>query len=332
VDIFKSPALSLGHKNYDMVGNGLCEILDRPELDRAVFEIDRDEGVHLDMTFLDKQGRVIELQIKEPKLPPPSWHSFLSRSPRMPFALLAPLGSGTKSPPSLPLIFLYDFYFVRKQGTIICIVVDGRNHEPDDLPIRVDGHAVSFVRYSSDPFAMTMNDRKHNGVLPPITTPFQGGIVEGINNETHSMFYEFTPDGDKKVGMKSMKVWTTKHALKLSFSPPFPDVKGFGATEAKGEFTLESDWSSGSVSGSYCILGKSSSEAQIELRPLGGWKPRETKWSVLLTYWMIPLIKRWPKTYVWTANVTTDETTGIVKMISEWTRNELPKGFHDMSR
>jgi hypothetical protein len=231
VDIFKSPALSLGHKNFDIVGNGLCEIFDRPELDDAVFETNQDEGVHLDMTFLDKQGRVIELQVKEPKLPPPSWHSFLSRRPQKPFALLAPLGSGTKCPPSLPLIFLYNFYFVRKKGTIVRIVVDGRNHVPDDLPIRVDGFAVSFLRYSSDPFTLTMNDRKHNGELPPMEIPSKGGVVEEIKTETHAMSYEFTPDGDKKVGMKSMKVWTTKHALKLSFSPPFPDVKGVGETK-----------------------------------------------------------------------------------------------------
>ena len=147
----------------------------------SLIKIDRHAGVQLDMAFNDTEGRTIELHIKEEERDEPSsfWNFIFPRRARKPFALLAPFGSATRKPPSLPLVLLYDFYFVRKKDTTVTISVDGQTHKPDDLPIRLDGCPVYFLRYSSDPFCMMMNE------CTPMIVACEGGVVEGTKTETH---------------------------------------------------------------------------------------------------------------------------------------------------
>ena len=79
--------------------------------------------------------------------------------------------------------------------------------------------------------------------------------------------------------------------------------------QVNGTFLFEAERSSGSVEGTFCVVRNSQTEVEIELRPIRGWHPCERKCSVLLTYWVVPLFKRWPITNLWSANVEVDEYT-----------------------
>lgn len=77
--------------------------------------------------------------------------------PGRPFALLAPMGTDAADPPALPLVYVKDFYFVRRAGSEIRIEFDGRPHASDAIPMILDGTRMNFVRYSTRPFIVMWN-------------------------------------------------------------------------------------------------------------------------------------------------------------------------------
>jgi hypothetical protein len=144
VDVFHDPALRLDRETYGIAGKGLHQMEER-SFAGAVFGAGP-AGAQLDVGFEDLEGRLVRLVIRES-----------DTRPRRPFAFLAPMGTDAAEPPSLPLVFVHDFYFVRRAGTEIRIEIDGRSHRGDPIPLILDGARVHFLRYSADPFIATWN-------------------------------------------------------------------------------------------------------------------------------------------------------------------------------
>jgi hypothetical protein len=298
VDVYHQPTLRLSREQYDIVGKGLADLVERPFED-AHFEI-RPQGVDLQIIFEDTQGRPITLRIRE-----------TNSSQRKPFSLLGPFPSSTENAPSLPLALLYDFYFVRRSGTDVEITIDGKQHKPDPLPALIDGSRVYFMRYSADPYILTWNEA-YNGPLMPVQAAGAGTFEDG------DVIYDLIESGGHLV-IDAMRPAGAHHDVRFRFNPPFPDVTRLrDGAQVSGDFTIDLGPSMGQIEGVY-RAHRSGSQVHIQVHPAGGWRPGVRKWSVRLIFRLVPLFRNWPKTYRWAATI--DLSQGqLPLMTSRWER------------
>jgi hypothetical protein len=302
IDVYHQPGLTLAHKDFSIVGKGLAEMIERPMPD-AHFTTSP-TGISLDLAFADKTGRPIRVHIQEN-----------TDKPIKPFALLAPMGSAAEKPPALPLVLLYDFYFVRKAGTEFEIRVDGRQHQPDSIPMILDGARVHFVRYATDPFIATWN-AAHNGPLIPL--PVQGGLAKD-----GSVIYDLVDNGGHPE-IRRMRVANNRHELVITFDPPVPDVVCLkDGVRVEGEFTIFCEESTGTISGVY-HLRRAGQQVHLTAHPADGWWPNERKLSARLIYIVAPVFTQWPKSYVWSAAIDLSDPNQPL-MQSSWSRREQTK-------
>jgi len=154
VDVYHESSLTLKKENYDIVGNGLENMIPT-DFSNAFYEIN-DTGVKANYQFDDFYNRRIKIIITEE-----------NPKKRKPFSLLAPMGDAAKNPSALPLIFLHDFYFVRRKATELKISIDEKLHQPDALPVPMDGAKMFYTRYSPRPLIARFNPA-FNGVISPV--------------------------------------------------------------------------------------------------------------------------------------------------------------------
>jgi hypothetical protein len=144
VDVFHEPELRLEPRTYGIAGKGLHRMAERSfgegRLDLGP------SGAQVALEFRDFEDRQVRLHVSE-----------TNTRPRAPFALLAPMGGAATDPPALPLVFVHGFYFVRHAGSEVRIEIDGRLHQPDGIPLVLDGARARFLRYAADPFIVTWN-------------------------------------------------------------------------------------------------------------------------------------------------------------------------------
>lgn len=293
VDVYHQKELRLKAETYDITGKGLNQMIDR-EFESAIFEV-LDEGVHADIVFEDFLGRQIEIRIieKHPKK-------------REPFGLLAPMGDAAENPSAIPLVYVHDFYFVRRKHTDFQIKILGKHLKPDKFPIPMDGTWMYFARYSADPIIVTFNPAA-DGELE---------ISELTNNQIvakDSTLLEMSSNGPE---MEIKK--TSKHEIILDFEPPFPQLNLLkDILEVSGKFSIKGHNSTGRIDGAYKIQ-KNYKKIRILLEPTEGWIPNENKLTVRFLYAVVKTFKHWPKTYRWIADL--EEVGGRWEMKSEWER------------
>lgn len=300
VDVYYQPSLRLEAANYSIAGQGLANMVVRP-MEGARFEI-TPSGVDADIRFDDLLGRPVELRVLE--------HS--AKAPR-PFSLLAPMGSAAASPHALPLVFLHEFYFVRRANSELSLKVDGRNHQSPSLPVLLDGSRVHFVRYAGDPLITTWNT-SHDGPLVALEPR------DGLQAYGQGVHYDLT-ENHGQLEIQRMRAQYKVHEVAIEFSPAFPNLLNLreGAT-AEGAFRITAGAGIGRVAGTY-QLERHGDEVNVQVTPSGGWQPDERKWSVRLMYRLVPAFTDWPKTYHWTATLDVAEVEHI-SMRSSWARTE----------
>lgn len=305
-DVYHQPGMDLSGKDYDIVGNGLNETIET-EFEAAIFDIGR-QGVDLHIAFRDKHGREVDVRILE-----------RSRKPRKPFPLLAPFPSAAEKPPALPVVTLYDFYFVRRADTQIEVRIDGALHRPDKLPAPVDLSWMYFVRYSPDPATWNLNPN-YDGPLPALDVQGPGALEHGdlahelVENDGRLEIAELRPADTEKNRMA-----LRGHSLNWRFDPPFPDLSALrDGAQAGGDFALHFDGDMGKLPGTYHV-SRQGGRVTLELHPGGGWQPTIDKCSVRVMFALVPVFKRWPKTYRWTAELDL-HGDAPAHLRSRWTR------------
>ncbi len=297
VDVYYEKGLKIKAETYDIAGKGLNQMIER-EFESAVFNI-LDEGVHADIVFDDILGRKVEIRIfeKHPKK-------------REPFGLLAPMGDAAESPSAMPLVYVHDFYFVRRKHTDFQIKISGKHLKPDKFPIPLDGTWMYFARYSADPFIVTFNSAI-DGKLETLDS-FKNRLVTDGNTKL-----EISPNGPA-MEIKKMTNKTSKHEVILDFEPAFPQVNLLkGTVEVSGKFSVKGHSSTGRIDGDYKIQ-KNNKKIRILLEPTEGWIPNENKLTVRFLYAVVKTFKNWPKTYRWIADL--EEFNGSWEMKSDWER------------
>jgi hypothetical protein len=281
VDVYHQPTVTLKPQNYEFVGKGLADLLERPFT--AHYEVGS-RGVDLDCAFEDKLGRSIAVRVHEQ-----------NTHLRQPFSLLAPFPSGSEKPFSLPLVLLYDFYFVRQKDTQVEIVIEGQHHKADTLPVPIDGTRMYFMRYSTDPFIVHWNP-SFEGVLPALRLNTAGQA------EDQTAIYDLSRNGEH-FEINGLRPKDQRHAAHFTFTPAFPDVVNLrDGAQVSGTFHLDLEESAGTIAGVYHVQ-RSGHEVTMELHPAGGWQPGMRKRSVRFMFFVVKLFKNWPRMYHWTATL-----------------------------
>ncbi|MFD2203076.1 hypothetical protein [Shivajiella indica] len=289
VDLYFQKGLTLNPQKYDIAGNGL-RAMKEVAFEKNKFLINQ-AGVQVEIVFNDLESRKIEIKVIEN-------HD----KERKPFGLLAPMGDAATQPSALPLVYLHDFYFVRRKKTEACLRINGKEHKIDRFPFPLDGTWMYFMRYSSDPFIVTLN-------------PSQSGVMkESAVNEGDIIL---TKNGSAEE-IKSLIGKRGRHQVELNFDPPFPQVNLLkDRVNLEGNFEIKGHISTGRIIGRYWVK-KSEGQANIQLQPTGGWEPNEKKLAIRFLYSVAKIFKRWPKTYLWSANLIQDG--GTWQMDSKWER------------
>lgn len=300
VDVYHQPSLTLDPATFRIAGQGLAHMVMRP-LEGARFDITR-RGVELEAAFEDLEGRRVELHIRE-----------TSPRTRRPFHLLAPMGSTAASPGALPLIFLHDFYFVRRAGTTIRVAIDGREHRPDRLPLPVDGSRMYFTRYAERPFILRLNP-DHDGPVEPLDRS------RGWDPERDRTWYHVHENRGRWeiAGLGLPSEWGR---AEMGFHPPFPQLAALkDGADVTGDWDLWTEPWAGRVGGGYRVR-RSGDVVRVELDVKEGWDPPAARPSIFLMYRASPVFRTWPASYRWEAEVRLDGE-GPAHMISRWVRVE----------
>ncbi len=299
VDVYCQKSVNVDASKYSIAGAGLNEIIP-VEMDKAFYEVTT-FGVQAHYVFKDILGRHVELLIAES-----------NPAKRRPFGILAPMGDAASNPTTLPLIFLRDFYFVRKRMTRYVITIDGKSHKSDDLPIPMDWHKMTFMRYCPNPLIATLNP-DYNGILDTYDIE-----IGQKTHEREGCTYELEWDNQTPC-VKSMRVNNNFHSLSIYFSPSFPCLNTISdSARFKGSFVISGYESIGTVSGEY-IINSDGEGIRVTVVPSGGWRPRITKLSTLFLFSVAKVFKKWPTTYRWDAQLKKSPEE-IWHMKSKWSR------------
>lgn len=281
---------------FDVTGKGLCE-RNKVVMKNTHFE-KVDGNVFISFQFIDKYGREIVANIKEQTTKKTNG-----------LQLLAPVGSSTENPSYLPLFFLYDFDFVRKQHTKVDVTIDGKSIAPDNFPypLAKDFQFRYYTRYSDDCQIIEFANAT-SGVLQEYTPNVNGTFVRD------SLEHTFADDGALlKVALKD-----TNHPFTMEFTRGFPDVRSLvDLSNYTDTFKLSAGDTMGFVAGEYTVK-REAHNVHIELFPSGGWKPVPDSLFTKMMFGKKSLFCTWPKTYkyIQTINITTLEST------SHWGRKE----------
>ena len=301
VDVYQQPGLTL-EENIDVAARGLADTIVSP-MESARFTINS-RGVDAAFAFEDKTGRKVEVEVVEK-----------SEKPTNPFALMAPVGSSSANPSSLPVYFMFAFDFVRRANTDVTIRINGRSHKADTFPFPLNGSRVYFMRYSADTFLVDWCPAQVQTLTP---------LLEGHNGEGNHLTgpndtrYELSEEG----GIPAFACISTSHGnhtFNARFQPPFPEITHIpDHASLKGRFSLGADESAGVVSGTYEV-NRSGEDVEVTLHPGGGWEPRPTTLFLKFFFSAIKVFRQWPKTYQWTAKIKLNDDASPY-MESKWRR------------
>lgn len=297
VDVYQQPGLPL-ERNFDVAAKGLADLIQRP-MENAKLVVS-ENGVDVCFTFKDKTGRHIEVEITEK-----------SQKPTKPFTILAPVGSSSVTPSSLPVYFLHDFCFVRRAHTVVNICIDGRRHKPDTFPLPLDGSRVYFMRYSGDTLLVDWCVAQ-SGPMSPLIGEGDAWV------DSSKVIYDFVEtDGHKEI--RRMRTMHSHHHVSVDFTPPFPEITCLrDKVVVDGHFVISGDESAGEVSGTYRV-SRCDDEVQVTMNPHGGWNPRPKTLFLKMLFRVAKIFRNWPKTYQWTAKVKLNGA-GAPSLESRWNR------------
>jgi len=299
LDVYHSSRITPDPLKYANVGKGLAHLVPTDFIDSCL-EIE-EGGVRARYAFQDIEGRGISLQIIEEN----------RRKPK-PFPLLAPVGYSSAAPSALFLVYLRDFYFLRKKNTLLKIQIGSREHKPDLLPFPLDAQWMFYSRYSRKPLLVYLNP-DFEGIVPPIK------VEEGTPEINSNLIKGELNWEDGALSLKKLVLPNPISPVELRFQPSFPSLLEFHEiARAQGTFELDSVPSMGQISGTY-VVEKQGDSLVLELLPQGGWQPRPDRLSLRLLFSLAPVFRRWPSTYRWKA-VLTRQKDGNFFMKSQWRR------------
>lgn len=293
VDVYHEKTVKINPDKYHITGKGFCGAY-AIQFNQAFFEV-MDAGVHAHFEFSDAQGREVSIKLEES-----------NNRKRKPFGLFAPMGYACEHPQALPLIFLHDFYFVRRCKTKFEIHIDGKLHKPDKLPIPMDWSWMYFTRYSPKPHIISCNE----------IISYQLNTIEVINGQTEvkltNRTYYFLWENELPF-LNEMRWDLPNSSFQLRFHKPLahPDFLKNGHP-MQFSFSIRESQDTGEIGGEIEFT-KLDNQLDVQLTFSKGWIPKYTKCSLRFLYTVASVFRNWIKNYRWKASF--KEEDGIFRLL-----------------
>ncbi len=299
IDVYHQNSLIIDRSKYNIAGSGL-NIAKEVYMENPLFNIS-DFGINAHFKFVDLYHRTIEIIINE-------------NNPKKtkPFGLLAPMGDAATNPKSLPLLFLHDFYFVRKKNSEITLSINDRIHKVDLLPLLMDGQKMTFIRYCSRPLILTINDENNS---TPLIINLKNK-VEFLDKDNCRYIFDWQ---NNTPNLKKIIFDNKIHPITINFNPFIPDISNLKNIHLiEGKFKITGHESVGSIEGEYQIKYANDS-IFMQIIPVGGWTPKPTNLATKFLFTAAKVFKKWPSTYKWNAVAYLDQSSQY-SIKSQWIR------------
>jgi len=281
VDVYWEPSATFDKKTFN-IGGGSGR-MSETEMNPACFDY-TNYGVDINIAFIDKLGRQVEIVIKE------------NSEKNHPFPFLAPVGNDVKSPNKLFLVYMQRFHFLKQEGTYIHVKVGDRKLIPATFPISIDKQKVYFIRYSTQMVIGEINSSVTKPVLlenvrPGIQTSDNMQLMINAAKMVESCWVE---SGDEKAMIK--------------FDAGFPNLFSLPQKETiRGKWTYSV--SGIDITGGTYILLRINNNVDVKLDVTKSWKPENIPFSFRIVTFLKSSFRTWPKTYSWQATVNLTDNT-----------------------
>lgn len=269
-------------EKFNIAENGLNKHI-QTTLDNTIFQTE-DGKLTLSFTFNDIENREISFFIKEE-----------INSKTKPMNLLAPVGFGSKNPEFMPLLFLYDFDFIRRKDTIVRCKIDNIDVEIDTFPMLMNFQRRYFTRYS-----------ENCELIEFINTDYSE--LEEVNLDNKLVFqkdnvaYRF----EKENALKEILIMCKENETIIKFAPPL------NITETmSGKFNIEPKSIYGHINGEFSVNRKEDI-VEFNLRATDGWVPVPNSLISKILFSKNSIFCRWTRNYDFkeVINLKTMETEG----------------------
>lgn len=268
VDYYHSPGLVLDRATY-VLGSGTGAWTETT-FDPGRLDIGPD-GIVCQVAFTDVDGRTIEVVIDDRR-----------PEPRTTGQLLAPVGSAIDHPASLLLVHLHAFDLVRAGDPPPRIVIDGRPAATGQLPGK-RLHGRELVKYAAPLQAITVN-RTQDAPLATVTAG-DGARLEGE-------------------GLASLAAGDPEHPVSLRFRPVFPDLTSIPDQHRRTGRWRVYGGDAPELCGGTWQLARDGDQVHLALEVEEGWRPGPLPPLLRMVTTVVPVFRRWPTTYRWSATVT----------------------------
>lgn len=287
VDFYADPALQLDRGGF-AIAAGIGSWTETA-FEAARLEVTED-GVVAEVRFSDREGRVIEVHVDD-----------RDGRPRRRGTLLAPVGSGIDDPTSLLLVHLHGFDLVRRGRTPPVVRIDGRCASTGTLPGRAL-HGRELVKYAAPLDAITLN-RARDGRPPTL----EGDRASDVRIER-----------DRIAGLTAGE---GGHRVRLELRPSFPDIDRLAdGEEARGAWRILAEGVP-PITGGIWTAARGGDRVTVGMEVTERWRPGPLPWLMRTVTSVVPVFRRWPTTYRWTATITLGEHP---VMTSRWERTGEP--------
>lgn len=287
VDVYDDLSLEFNKdEKFDVALNGLHQHI-QTKISDSIFEMNNN-CERLSFSFVDINNRRINFSIEE----------FTSKK-STPMNLLAPIGYGTKKPNFLPLFFLYNFDFIRRNKSKINCFIDNKKISVDKFPLPMNNQFRYYARFSNQCDLLEFANTDSLSFLE----------VELDNNSYKKDNIEYIYDGQNS--LSEIVVYLEKRTINIKFSPSFNMNK-----DLEGSFKISPDKVMGYIEGIYSIK-KEEDKIIIKIIPENGWKSIPNSFVTKMILKPNSIFCRWSKNYDFTEEI--DIKKKLVK--SMWKNN-----------
>lgn len=289
VDVYDDFSLKFQKdEKFDVTEKGLNQHL-QVSIKKAKFE-NQNKCQCISFGFEDLENRKIDFIIEES-----------SKKKSIPMNLLAPIGYGTEKPNFLPLFFMYDFDFIRKNGALVKCKIDDKKIKIDKFPLPMNMQFRYCARFSNQCELLEFANTDYKSLLE---AEVQNNSYKYKNTEY--IFDDFN-------SLSKIVVHINEEKINIGFEPSFNMNKN-----SQGKFKISPKEKMGFLGGIYEIQ-KTDKNIFIKLVPENGWTPVFSSFVTKIILKPNSIFCRWSKNYEFTEEI--DIQARSVK--SNWKNNNL---------
>ncbi|HSJ34388.1 MAG TPA: hypothetical protein VLB85_04985, partial [Acidimicrobiia bacterium] len=256
-----------------VVGGGTGQWVET-DFEVAQLEI-RSDGAAADARFTDVDGRRVEVSVDDRT----------AGKRRSAADLLAPVSSGIDQPTSLMLVYLHGFDLLRHSGEPPTIRIDGRRVSTGTLPGSFI-HRRHLIKTAS-PLTVATICHNRSGPLLTVEPQAPGSVLVD----------------DAGTGIVGVTSTQGPARACMSFTPPLPPLGQLDENRAlHGEWKVDVDGDL--ITGGVWRALRRDGRVELTLDVTRKWAPaRRLPALMKLVTTLIPVFRRWPTTYRWTADI-----------------------------